>query len=134
MSNKQTQEEEIAVSQQSETPERASNSAASSEKVSQSVPESSLSPVLSKYKEYLLSCYKARALAPADKYLSTLEAPYINLAIIRRGLLYNPEQRDEFSRRMLYGGVDEILESKKPIHIENMLTPEHSGRRSSRDW
>ena len=125
VSNKQTQEEEVAVPQQSETPERAGNGATSSQKVS---PESSLSPVLSEYKEYLLSCYKARALAPADKYLSTLEAPYINLAIIRRGLLYNPEQRNEISRRMLYGGVDEILESQNPIHIENLLTPEHSGR------
>ena len=83
--------------------------------------------MLSKYKQYLRSFYKARALAQADKYLCTLEAPYINLAIIRRGLLYNPAQRDEFSRRALYGGVDKILESKKPIYIENLLTP---GQRS----
>jgi hypothetical protein len=41
-------------------------------------PLSLISPVLMKYKRYLQSFYKARALAPADKYLPTLEAPYIN--------------------------------------------------------
>ena len=87
----------------------------------------SLSPMLTKYKKYLQSCYNARVLAPADKYLPTLESPYINLAMIRRGR-YNHEQRDEFTRRTLHGGVDQILENKKPINIEDLLTPENSGR------
>ena len=101
--------------------------ALSSQGVSQSIQQSSISPVLSKYKQYLQSCYNARVLAPADKYLPTLESPYINLAIIRRGR-YNPEQRDEFTRRTLHGGVDQILENKTPINIEDLLTPEDSGR------
>ena len=79
--------------------------------------------MLAKYKQYLQSVYNARVLAPADKYLPTLEAPYINLAMIRRGR-YNPEQRDEFTRQTLHGGVDQILESKTPINIEDLLTPE----------
>ena len=29
---------------------------------------------------------------------------------------------------MLHGGVDEILEVKKPIKIENLLTPENDGK------
>ena len=91
--------------------------------VSQSVPQSGLSPVMAKYKQYLQSCYKARVLAPADKYLPTLESPYINLAMIRRGC-YTHEQRDEFTRRTLHGGVDQILERKTPINIEDLLTPE----------
>ena len=91
--------------------------------VSQSVPQSGLSPVLAKYKQYLQSCYNARVLAPADKYLPTLESPYINLAMIRRGR-YNHEQRDEFTRRTLHGGVDQILENKTPINIEDLLTAE----------
>ena len=86
------------------------------------------SGLLTKYKEYLQSCYKARTLAPADKYLPTLEAPYINLAMIRREQLYNPEQRDEFTRQTLHGGVDQILENKRPINFEDLLTPEGSGR------
>ena len=85
--------------------------------------QSGLSPVLAKYKQYLQSCYNARVLAPADKYLPTLESPYINLAMIRRGR-YNHEQRDEFTRRTLHGGVDQILEHKTPINIEDLLTPE----------
>ena len=91
--------------------------------VSQSVPQSGLSPVLTKYKQYLQSCYKARVLAPADKYLPTLESPYINLAMIKRGH-YTQEQRDEFTRRTLHGGVDQILQRKTPINIEDLLTPE----------
>ncbi|CAI8014128.1 hypothetical protein GBAR_LOCUS8862, partial [Geodia barretti] len=51
----------------------------------QSVPQSGLSQVLAKYKSYLQSIYNARAIAPADKYLPTLDAPYINLAMIMRG-------------------------------------------------
>ena len=89
--------------------------ALSSQEVSQSVPQSGISPVLAKYKQYLQSCYNARVLAPADKYLPTLESPYINLAMIRRGR-YNHEQRDEFTRRTLHGGVDQILENKTPIY------------------
>ena len=100
----------------------------SSQEVSQSVPQSTLSPVLAKYKQYLQSCYNARVLAPADKYLPTLESPYINLAMIRRGR-YNPEQRDEFTRRTLHGGVDQILENKTPINIEDLLTPEDRDKR-----
>ena len=76
--------------------------------------------MLAKYKQYLQSCYNARVLAQADKYLPTLDAPYINLAMIRRGR-YNLEQRDEFTRRTLHGGVDQILENKSPIKIEDLL-------------
>ena len=100
----------------------------SSQEVSQSVPQSGLSPVLAKYKQYLQSCYSARVLAPADKYLPTLESPYINLAMIRRGR-YNHEERDAFTRQTLHGGVDQILENKTPINIEDLLTPEDRDER-----
>ena len=105
-------------------PSFTNESGGTSQEVSQSVPQSvGLSPVLAKYKQYLQSVYNARVLAPADKYLPTLEAPYINLAMIRRER-YNTEQRDEFTRQTLHGGVDQILESKTPINIEDLLTPE----------
>ena len=91
------------------------------------LPESHINLVLTKYKQYLQSCYKARALAQADKYLPTLQSPYINLAMIRREQPYNLQQRDEFTRRTLYGGVDQILKNKIPINIEDLLTPEDSG-------
>ena len=88
--------------------------------------------MLAQYKSYLQSCYKARALAPADKYLPTLQAPYINLAMIEwdhRG----SDARDEFTRRTLHGGVDQILASKTPIKIEDLLAPEYRhGDASSR--
>ena len=96
----------------------------SSMQVSQSVLQPSISPVLKKYRKYLQSCYEARLIASADKYLPTLDAPYINLAIVCKGL----EQRDEFTRQTLHGGVDQILENKAPVNIEDLLTPEDSGR------
>ena len=91
--------------------------------VSQSVPQSGLSPVLAKYRSYLQSCYNARVLAPADKYLPTLSVPYINLAMVGREYCA-PEERDEFTRQTLHGGIDEILQRKTPINIEDLLTPE----------
>ena len=88
---------------------------------SQPVPQSGLSPVLTKYKKYLQSYYNARVLAPADKYLPTLDSPYINLAMIIRGR-HDRGERDEFTLKTLHGGVDQILESKSPINIEDLLS------------
>ena len=79
--------------------------------------------MLAQYKSYLQSCYRARALAPADKYLPTLQAPYINLAMIKRGH-HGSDARDEFTRRTLHGGVNQILASETPINIEDLLAPE----------
>ena len=82
--------------------------------------------MLTKYKKYLQSYYNARVLAPADKYLPTLHTPYINLAMISRGR-HDRGERDEFTLKTLHGGVDQILESKSPINIEDLLTPEYQG-------
>ena len=93
---------------------------------SQPVPQSGLSPVLTKYKKYLQAYYNARVLAPADKYLPTLHTPYINLAMISRGR-HDRGERDEFTLKTLHGGVDQILESKSPINIEDLLSSGSSG-------
>ena len=82
--------------------------------------------MLTKYKKYLQAYYNARALAPADKYLPTLHTPYINLAIISRGR-HDRSERDEFRMKTLHGGVDQILESKSPINIEELLSSGSSG-------
>ena len=79
--------------------------------------------MLTKYKKYLQSYYNARVLAPADKHLPTLHSPYINLAMISRGC----GERDEFTLKTLHGGVDQILESKSPINIEDLLSSGSSG-------
>ena len=102
-------------------------SAPSSQAVSQPVPQSGLSAVLTKYKKYLQSYYNARVLAPADKYLPTLHTPYINLAMISRDR-HDRGERDEFTLKTLHGGVDQILESKSPINIEDLLSSGSSGK------
>ena len=93
---------------------------------SQPVPQSGLSPVLTKYKKYLQSYYNARVLAPAYKYLPTLHTPYINLAMISKDR-HDRGERDEFTLKTLHGGVDQILESKSPINIEDLLSSGSSG-------
>ena len=93
---------------------------------SQEVITPDVSPVFAQYKQYLQACYNARVLAPADKYLPTLEAPYINLAMVSKEHC-GPEQRDEFTRQTLHGGVDQILQSKTPINIGDLLTPKEDG-------
>ena len=77
--------------------------------------------MLTKYKKYLQSYYNARVLAQADKYLPTLHTPYINLAMISRDR-HDRGERDEFTLKTLHGGVDQILESKSPINIEDLLS------------
>ena len=94
--------------------------------MSQPVPQSGLSAVLTKYRKYLQSYYNARVLATADKYLPTLHTPYINLAMISRGR-HDRGERDEFTLKTLHGGVDQILESKSPINIEDLLSFGSSG-------
>ena len=105
------------------TPTPVGTNITSSQEGSQSVSQPGLSPVLTQYKRYLQSCYKARALAPADKYLPTLPAAYINLAMIK-GEHHDIDAKDEFTKRTLHGGVDQILASKIPINIEDLLVPE----------
>ena len=108
------------------TPGTSAGNAPSSQAVSQPVPQSGLSPVLTKYRKYLQSYYNARVLATADKYLPTLHTPYINLAMISRGR-HDCGERDEFTLKTLHGGVDQILESKSPINIEDLLSSGSSG-------
>ena len=94
---------------------------------SSSVVVSGLSPVLAEYKKYLQPYYNARVLALADKYLPTLDTLYINLAMIIRGR-HDRGERNEFTLKTLHGGVDQILESKSPINIEDLLSSGSSGK------
>ena len=94
----------------------------SSLKLGQHLPPAS--PVLMQYKQYLKSYYKARSVAPADKYLPTLMVPFINLAMVSRDS--SDLERDEFTKQTLHGGVDQILFKKSPIAIEALMNPEVS--------
>ena len=83
--------------------------------------------MLTKYKRYLKECYNARPLALADKYLPTLEAPYINLAMIE-SKPYDTQQKDLFTKRTLHGGVDQILQSKTPISMVDLFSSNNSSK------
>ena len=118
---------QVNMSPPTTTPTSAVIRPSSSVVVSQPVPQSGLSAVLAEYKKYLQSYYNARVLAPADKYLPTLDSPYINLAMISKDR-HDCGERDEFTLKTLHGGVDQILESKSPINIEDLLSSGSSGK------
>ena len=125
-SKRKTQERVSCTATKGSTLPTPGRSAGNAQAVSQPVPQSGLSPVLTKYKKYLQAYYNARVLAPADKYLPTLRTPYINLAMISRGR-HDRGERDEFTLKTLHGGVDQILESKSPINLEDLLSSGSSG-------
>ena len=89
------------------------------------------SPVLLEYRKYLQSYYKARDLAAADKYLPTLDTPYISLAIVTSHSS-NQDESDEFTKATLHGGVDQILKIKKPIVFQDLLTPSEGSNKPVR--
>ena len=89
------------------------------------------SPVLLEYRKYLQSYYKTRDLAPADKYLPTLDTPYISLAIVTSHSS-NQDESDEFTKATLHGGVDQILKIKKPIVFHDLLTPSEGSNKPVR--
>ena len=125
-SKRKTQERVSCTATKGSTLPTPGRSAGNAQAVSQPVPQSGLSPVLTKYKKYLQAYYNARVLAPADKYLPTLRTPYINLSMISRGR-HDRGERDEFTLKTLHGGVDQILESKSPINLEDLLSSGSSG-------
>ena len=77
-----------------------------SPEVSAPTPTLHLSPVLQRYREYLQSYYKARALAPADKFLPTMNAPYIDLAMV--------------SKTLYKDGIHQYV---SPLRMEDLLSP-----------
>ena len=89
------------------------------------------SPVLLEYRKYLQSYYKARNLAAADKYLPTLDTPYISLAIVASHYS-NQDESDEFTKATQHGGVDQILKIKKPIVFQDLLTPSEGSNKPVR--
>ena len=89
------------------------------------------SPVLLEYRKYLQSYYKTRNLAAADKFLPTLDTPYISLAIVT-SRSSNQDKSDEFTKATLHGGVDQILKIKKPIVFQDLLTPSEGSNKPVR--
>ena len=89
------------------------------------------SPVLLQYRKYLQSYYKTRDLAAADKFLPTLDTPYISLAIVTSHSS-NQDKSDEFTKATLHGGVDQILKIKKPIVFQDLLTPSEGSNKPVR--
>ena len=81
-----------------------------------------LSHALSRYREYLKSCYSLFSIARDDKLFGiTSCSQFINLALINkeRSLHHN-----RFSKSTFYGGVDEIVASKTPLEMDDLLMPD----------
>ena len=83
----------------------------------------SFSSAIAKYRHYLKSVYEARPTPMDDKLFINPCAQYINLAIVKKERLSHKEA-DEFTRATLHGGIDQIFQKKKKVHLEDIFVTE----------
>ena len=81
------------------------------------------SSAIAKYRHYLKSVYEARPTPMDDKLFINPCAQYINLAIVKKEELSH-EEADEFTRATLHGGIDQIFQKKKKVHLEDIFVTE----------
>ena len=81
------------------------------------------SSAIAKYRHYLKSVYEARPAPMDDKLFINPCAQYINLAIVKKEQLSHKEA-DEFTRATLHGGIDQIFQKKKKVHLEEIFVTE----------
>ena len=90
----------------------------SSTSVSPSVPTTS--PVLSRYADFLRAVYSTCPVARTEKFPPTSNKVFIKLALVKKEKVTRA-QADNFTRLTLQGDIDQILQVKKPIEIDDIL-------------
>ena len=90
----------------------------SSTSVSPSVPTTS--PVLSRYADFLRAVYSTCPVARSDKFPPTPSKVFIKLALVKKEKV-SQAQAENFTRLTLRGDIDQILQVKKPIEMDNIL-------------
>ena len=78
---------------------------------------------LEKYALFLMECYTLHK-APSTKWPYLDAQKYINLAVINNEYA-NREELNKFREQTIHGCVDDILEWKAPITMENILKPNY---------
>ena len=78
---------------------------------------------VAKYQHYLKFVYEAKPTPVDDKLFIGPCAQYINLAIVKNEQ-FSHKEADDFTRTTLHGGIDQILQKKEKIHIEDIFVTE----------
>ena len=90
----------------------------SSTSVSPSVPTTS--PVLSRYADFLRAVYSTCPVARSDKFPPSPSKVFIKLALVKKEKV-SRAQADNFTRLTLQGDIDQILQVKEPIEMDDIL-------------
>ena len=81
-----------------------------------------LNPILLSYKEYLLSRYKALLTRSFKQWPPVPTTKVFKLAMIQKETIQWGKIDDELIRLSITGKVDDILQHKTPIELENIFT------------
>ena len=82
---------------------------------------------MQRYATYLKGVYDS-ALVSSDKFPNLTCNEFINLALVKSDRVSRSEA-DEFTKATLQGNIDEILQKKEPIKLEEVLNPVEGQRK-----
>ena len=83
---------------------------------------SSLNPTLSKYREYLKTRCKPQRFTSSTQWPPLPVTNVFKLAMIRKEEIQRGKIDDEFIRLTITGKVDDILQKKTPVNLENIFS------------
>ena len=92
-------------------------------------PDTIINPRLSSYRDYLRSRYKALVLTSSTQWPPVSTTKVIKLAMIKKETIQRGRIDDEFVRMSITGKVDDILHSKTPVDLENIISDSEDGRK-----
>ena len=84
---------------------------------------SSLNPTLSKYRDYLKTRYKPQRFTSSTQWPPLPVTNVFKLAMIRKEEIQRGRIDDDFIRLTITGKVDDILQKKTPVDLENIFLP-----------
>ena len=82
--------------------------------------------VVSDYAKYLQSIYANAPLTYPDKFTPDITTNYIKLALVKKHGIKSQREADEFTHLTLKEDVDDILQIKKEIKIDDMFKADES--------
>ena len=82
---------------------------------------------ISQYASYLKDLYKTHLVVRSDKFAPTRSVEFIKLALVKKEKV-NRAEADNFIRLTLQGDIDQILQVKKPIEMDDILKADDNVR------
>ena len=83
--------------------------------------------VISRYGDYLRAGFSTSPVAKSDRFPPTLSKVFIKLALVKKKKTFRA-QADEFNYITLQGDIDQILQGKESIELNDILKPHENVR------